>query len=211
MMFAQGVSQADVPGPPQFAKASVQNPPMNSDENPNPAEEVAAADPFFAADVAKILRERGWMSGNGSPVQNAWCARAALLLGAHTADRAALAELLALVFHYDAMELMAQTETHVTMSRYAARDVLRELARHVLDGTQVTSQRFQEIVTALKEGLGIRGRELFHPLRLALAGRVGEGELDRVILLVDEAAAAGFAVRVKTVRERALGFCSALD
>jgi hypothetical protein len=52
---------------------------------------------------------------------------------------------------------------------------------------------------------------LFHPLRLALAGRVGEGGLDRVILLVDEAAVVGFAVKVKTVRERILEFCAALD
>lgn len=183
---------------------------MNPEENPNAAGD-AAANPFLAADVAAILRERGWISGEASPAQKAWCERAASLLGTHATDRAALAELLALVFHYDAAELMGQTETHVTMSRYAARDVLRELARYVLDGAPVTSERFQEIVTALKEGLEIRGRELFHPLRLALAGRVGEGELDRVILLVDEAAAVGFAVKVKTARERALEFCSALD
>src|SRR5216684_3296790 len=55
------------------------------------------------------------------------------------------------------------------------------------------------------------GRELFHPIRLALAGRAGEGELDRVILLLDEGAGASFAVRVKSARERILEFCSALD
>jgi hypothetical protein len=50
---------------------------------------------------------------------------------------------------------------------------------------------------------------VFQPLRLALAGRAGEGELDRVILLLDDAAGAGFAV--KTARERIIEFCSALD
>jgi len=53
----------------------------------------------------------------------------------------------------------------------------------------LNSERFSEIITRLKEGLDLRGRELFHPIRLALAGRAGEGELDRVILLLDEAAA----------------------
>jgi hypothetical protein len=48
-------------------------------------------------------------------------------------------------------------------------------------------------------------------LRLALVGRAGEGQLDRVILLVDAAANAGFAANVKTVRERVIEFCSALD
>jgi glutamyl-tRNA synthetase/nondiscriminating glutamyl-tRNA synthetase len=73
------------------------------------------------------------------------------------------------------------------------------------------SDRFKEIITALKESLEIRGRELFHPIRLALAGRAGDGELDRVILLLDEAAGASFTVRVKTARERILEFCAALD
>jgi hypothetical protein len=57
----------------------------------------------------------------------------------------------------------------------------------------------------------LSSRELFQPLRLALAGRAGGGELDRVILLVDEAAAAVVAAKVKTVRERTLEFCAALD
>ena len=55
------------------------------------------------------------------------------------------------------------------------------------------SERFKELFTLLKEKLEVRSRDLFHPLRLALAGRAGEGELDRVILLLDEAAALPFA------------------
>jgi hypothetical protein len=127
------------------------------------------------------------------------------------ADREALAELLALVFHYDSREILARVESHVVLSRYAARDVLRQLALLLLEGTALDSDRFKEIITALKEGLEIRGRELFHPIRLALAGRAGDGELDRVILLLDEAAGASFTVRVKTARERILEFCAALD
>jgi hypothetical protein len=81
----------------------------------------------------------------------------------------------------------------------------------LLDGAALTSERFKEIVTALKDGMELRGRELFHPIRLALAGRAGEGELDRVILLLDEAAALSFAVPVKSARARIIEFCSALD
>jgi nondiscriminating glutamyl-tRNA synthetase len=81
----------------------------------------------------------------------------------------------------------------------------------LLEGGALNADRFKEIVTSLKEGLDIRGRELFHPIRLALAGRAGEGELDRVILLLDEAAVAAFAVAVKSARDRILEFCAALD
>ena len=172
---------------------------------------VAAANPFTAGDVLSILRERGWLASEPSAGQHAWCERAALLLGGHAADRSGLADLIDLVFHYDAREIISRVESHVVLSRYAARGVLRQVALLLLDGAALTSDRFKEIVTALKEGVELRGRELFHPIRLALAGRAGEGELDRVILLLDVAAALSFAVPVKSARERILEFCSALD
>ena len=172
---------------------------------------VAAVNPFTAGDVVAILRERGWVVGECSVKQNAWCERAASMLGGHAMDRAALADLLRLVFQYDAREIMSKVESHVVLSRYAARSVLRQVALLLLDGAALTSERFKEIVTALKDGMELRGRELFHPIRLALAGRAGEGELDRVILLLDEAAALSFAVPVKSARARIIEFCSALD
>jgi len=172
---------------------------------------VEAVNPFTTSDVVRILRDRGWLVEEPTAEQNAWCERAAAILGPQVGDHDALAELLGLVFHYDASEILSKVESHVVLSRYAARDVLRQLALQLLNGAPLTSERFSEIITVLKEGLDIRGRELFHPLRLALAGRAGEGELDRVILLLDEASALAFAAPVKSARARILEFCSALD
>jgi hypothetical protein len=172
---------------------------------------VAAANPFTAADVLAILGERGWLAAEASLAQRGWCGRAASMLGGHATERAVLADLLGLVFQYDAREIISRVESHVVLSRYAARDVLRQVALLLLDGALLTSERFKEIVTALKDGMELRGRELFHPIRLALAGRAGEGELDRVILLLDEAAVLSFAAPVKSARARILEFCSALD
>jgi nondiscriminating glutamyl-tRNA synthetase len=182
---------------------------MPAEETPNT--NAVAVNPVTATDVAAILRQRGWIASEPSPEQNAWCERAALLLGSHAADRAGLADLLNLVFHYDASELLAKVDAHMVVSRYAARDVLRGLALLLLDGSPLTSDRFKEVVSSLKEDLELRGRELFHPIRLALAGRAGEGELDRVILLLDEAAVLPFAIAVKPARQRILEFCAALD
>ncbi|MBZ5702694.1 MAG: hypothetical protein LAN84_12710 [Acidobacteriia bacterium] len=171
----------------------------------------AAANPFTAEDVAGILRARGWLAGEATAGQQAWCERAAALLGGHAADRAELGELLGLVFHYDAREILSDVEAHAVLARYGARDALRELAPHLLEPQLLDSDRLKEIITAMKERLELRGRELFHPIRLALAGRAGTGVLDRVILLLDPAAGLGFAVAVKTAHERMLEFCSALD
>src|SRR5579859_6263924 len=176
-----------------------------------PSVSAAAVNVFTASDVAGILREQSWLSSEASPQQIAWCERAAVLLGPHASDSRSLTDLLQFVFHYDAQEILAKVESHSTLSRSGAREVLRHLALLLLDGAPLTTDRFKEVVNSLKETVGLRSRELFHPIRLAIAGRVGEGDLDRVILLLDEAANLSFAVSVKPARQRIVEFCAALD
>ena len=177
--------------------------------NPEPA--FPAENQFTASDVAEILRERAWYTGDLTGEQSAWCQHAATLLGPQSTDRAALENLLSLVFHYDAQEILSHTDSHATLSRYAARAVLRQLALLLLDPVPLDSDRLREIIDVMKLNLDVRGRELFQTVRLSLAGRPGEGDLDRAILLLDEAAAARFATPVKSARERIIEFCSALD
>jgi len=171
----------------------------------------AAARVVTARDVAEILRERGWLAADATAEQIAWCERAAALLGPQVSERRSLADLLQLVFCYDANELLARIETHSALARYAARDVVRHLALLLLDGAPLTPERFKEVITELKTRVGLGSRDLFQPIRLVLAGAAGEGELDRVILLLDEAATLSFRVPVKPARERILEFCAALD
>jgi len=175
------------------------------------AEHGTHVNPFTREDVLTILRERAWLTAEPSPDHLAFCERAASLLGHFAIDRTGLEQLLHLVFTYDAAAFLQTPEAHAVLSRYAARDVIRELALALLDPAPFDSDRFKEVVVHLKQKLELRGRDLFHPIRLALAGRTGEGELDRVILLVDEAAPLPFAVPVKSIRARILEFCSLLD
>ncbi len=206
--------------------------PIESPAEATKHESVAPANPFAAADVAAILRDRGWLDCGTSPATpapspgdapsarlrpgpdeelEAWLADAGALLGPHAAAPEALAALLALIFEYDAGVILRLSESHSVLAREGAREVVRELAHLVLQGPEIDSDRFREIVTALKEKLRFRGRELFHPVRLALAGRAGPGELDRVILLLDRAARLPFRVRVKGARQRMLEFCAAVE
>ncbi len=169
---------------------------------------------FSSQDVEQILREQGWLADPAEAAASglaSWCEQAASLLGAQARDRQDLEGLLCLIFRYDARQLLAAAESHTVMARQGAREVIRALAHLALAGRPVDSDRYKEIVSALKAGLRLGGRALFHPVRLALAGRAGEGELDRVILLLDSAAELPFAVRVKGTRERMLEFCAALD
>ena len=191
----------------------------NSVVRAEPSQEprVEVVNPFSAADVEAILRECGWLAAQATPEMREWMRDAAQWLGLQVAlhavneGRQALAELLALVFSYDAAKLLENRDNQAAMAREGARDVIRELANRVLEGGEIDSERFREIIAALKGMFGSHGRTIFHPLRLALAGRTGEGELDRVILLLDRAAKLPFGVPVKGTHQRMLEFCAALS
>ncbi len=174
---------------------------------------LALANSFAGADIAAILRESGWLDAayEADAALQAWLARAAELLGPHAASRTALANLLALIFSYDAPAILRAAANQDVLAREGARDVIRELANRVLEGGDLDSDRFKEIVEGMKAAVPYRSRAIFHPIRVALAGRAGDGELDRVILLLDAAARLPFAVAVKNTRQRTLEFCAALD
>jgi hypothetical protein len=168
------------------------------------------ANAFTGTDVTAILRDRGWLRGENEAFA-AWAAQAAALLGPHAADREALGALLALIFEYDAHAVLSTRHCQEMLGRQGARDVLRALATVILSGGPVDSSRLKEIVNVIKEKLPYRSRDIFLPLRVAVAGRAGEGELDRVILLLDAASETEGLAPVKTVRARILEFCAALD
>src|SRR5271168_1487483 len=110
------------------------------------------------SDVDKVLRARGWLTGDATPAQLAWSERAAALLGPQVTDRRSLGDLLEMVFQYDAREILAKVESHSVLARYAARDVLRHLTLVLLDGTMLSTERFKEVINALKEKVGISSR-----------------------------------------------------
>ena len=179
---------------------------------------IATAPHWTAAQVRTILCEAGWLGtgecapeASGSVALDPWLERAAALLGPHAATPQALKALLELVFHYNHGQVVHDPENQYVLLRTCARDVIRELGNRVLADGDIGSDRFKEIVEEIKIALPYRSRSLFHPIRVALAGRGGEGELDRVILLLDAAAKINFAVKVKGTRQRMLEFCAALD
>jgi hypothetical protein len=185
---------------------------MTSDASAETIQANSTAQAFTADDVAAILCENGWLAARGevrddSPLQT-WLARAAELLGHYPANRSGL---LKLIFHYDAAEILLAHESQAVLARSGAREVIRQLANLLLDGGDVDSDRFKEIVEAIKSLTPFRSRELFHPIRLVLAGRSGAGECDRVILLLDGAAKLDCVIVVKSARQRMLEFCAALD
>ena len=67
-------------------------------------------------------------------------------------------------------------------------DLIRRFAAELEDKGQLTFEDYRTIVGRLKEATKRKGKQLFHPLRVALTGKSSGPELDKLIPLVEAAA-----------------------
>jgi glutamyl-tRNA synthetase/nondiscriminating glutamyl-tRNA synthetase len=107
----------------------------------------------------------------------------------------------ALVFGFDAETARSDEENAAVLAVDSARTVLAELADRVRAHTgPVTPEAFKVWMNEIKAATKIKGKDLFHPVRIALTGAHSGPEFDKLLPLIEEGAALGLGV--SSVRER---------
>ena len=74
---------------------------------------------------------------------------------------------------------------------------------------QFTYERFREITKAVQKETGKKGKELFHPIRVALTGAVSGPELEKLIPIFEEGAKLALPRPVKSCAQRLREFAAA--
>lgn len=113
-----------------------------------------------------------------------------------------------LVFDYQAENCLRQPESREALEREGARDVLRAFGQRVLADSWLTVDCFHQILDELKRETPWRGRNLYHPIQVALTGLPFGPKLDELIPLFERGAELDLPVEVKSCRQRVLEFCS---
>lgn len=83
-----------------------------------------------------------------------------------------------------------------------SKKVIKELYSRIKDLEYITWDEFSEIVKKVGEDLRIKGKELFHPIRVALTSKFSGLELKSFVPLVEEGSKIDFPVRILNVKER---------
>jgi glutamyl-tRNA synthetase/nondiscriminating glutamyl-tRNA synthetase len=156
-----------------------------------PARLAELAQPYFADKLGQ----------NASAAQNAWF-DSLLALFVPAVDRLdQLPAKAAPVLAFDPEAARANEENRAILTADSARVVLTELADRVLAHTgQVTPEVFKAWMSEIKAAAGVKGQELFHPVRIALTGTHSGREFDKLLPLIEEGAALGLGI--PSVRER---------
>jgi len=114
----------------------------------------------------------------------------------------------AFIFGIDPDAAHAEAENAAILTADSARTVLTEFASRVrTHNGPVSPEDFKRWVNEIKFATGIKGKELFHPIRIALTGNHSGPEFDKVIPLIEEGAELG--LPIPTVHDRIEQFVGA--
>jgi glutamyl/glutaminyl-tRNA synthetase len=112
------------------------------------------------------------------------------------------------IFVFDPEAARRNPENSAILSTDNTRIVLSELAHHLrTHASYVTPEDFKNFMNEIKAATGIKGKELFHPVRIALTGHHSGPDFDKLIPLIEDGASLGLPIR--TIHDRIEQFTGA--
>jgi glutamyl-tRNA synthetase/nondiscriminating glutamyl-tRNA synthetase len=125
-----------------------------------------------------------------------------------------LPERASLIFDYDPVaaaiapdnaEVLNAPNTPKVLDAFSARIVADPDAQ----AHKLSPERFKALVNEVKTETGVKGKDLFHPIRVALTGSHSGPEFDKLVPILEEGSRLKLPKRVMSVRERIEAFQAA--
>jgi nondiscriminating glutamyl-tRNA synthetase len=97
-------------------------------------------------------------------------------------------------------------EDAALLASEAAKRVVQAFTAKVLAEGALTPQRFKELMNEVKAETGVKGKDLFHPVRIIMTGAHSGPEFDKLIPLLEDGSRLDLPTHVLSVRERVEAF-----
>ena len=168
-----------------------------------PARILELARPSFVA--------QHWLPDPSTAEVDAWFLQllALFLPGVDQLDQ--LPEKARFIFAVDQPAAMANEENAAVFANPSARAVLEAFAARIAAlPAPVTAEAFKTVMNEVKAATGAKGKDLFHPVRIALTGAHSGPEFDKLVPLIEAGSALALPTPVLSVRQRAELFLAAL-
>ena len=112
-----------------------------------------------------------------------------------------------LIFRYDAKAALAAPDNREVLSWPHTDAVLSRITVKIMEDDsarerRLTAERFKQLVNEVKAETGATGKELFHPIRVALTGSHSGPEFDKLIPILEEGSQLPLPRHVLSVYER---------
>ena len=116
----------------------------------------------------------------------------------------------AFIFDFKPGEAIDTEAVQHVLSEAKAADVIRVLAEELAKPGREILRDWKEIVAAVKAQTGQKGKQLFHPIRVALTGSDSGPELDKLLPIFENASRLPLPKPVLSCSQRATAFATAM-
>lgn len=121
-----------------------------------------------------------------------------------------------IIFHHDPQEALRSPDNAEVLNAPKTAAVLESFAHQVetdeqAQRNQLTPERFKAMVNQVKAETGARGKELFHPIRVAITGMHSGPEFDKLVPIIEEGSRLRLLRHIASVRERVQAFMAARE
>lgn len=171
------------------------------------------ADSQRVADLARpYFIARNWLSNAADEGVERWFLQLLSLFLPAVDQLDQLPEKAQFLFQFEPAAAILDEENASILANDSARKVLGEFAQCIAAlSAPITAEAFKNTMNAVKAATGVKGKELFHPVRIALTGAHSGPEFDKVVPLVEAASRLLLPTPVPSVKERTERFLAALD
>ncbi len=111
-----------------------------------------------------------------------------------------------LVFSFDPSAALAAPDNAEALAGEKTGAVIQAFAGRLNSEATLAPDRFKAIMNEVKETTGVKGKDLFHPVRIMMIGSHSGPEFDKLIPVLEEGSKLPLSVHIKSVRERVAEF-----
>jgi nondiscriminating glutamyl-tRNA synthetase len=166
-----------------------------------------AAPARLAAEAARYFAARGYLRRRTDEAMEYLVSVLPMAVG--SVDRLEeIPDRLKFLFEFDPAAALSREEVAGVLHENGARQVIAALP-DAIEGTLSDRDAFRAMANRVKERTGLKGKALFHPIRVALTGEGAGPELDLAVPAIERGAAVPSSAGVAAIlgcRERAVAF-----
>lgn len=141
-----------------------------------------------------------------------WLTKVVLLLAPSVDKLDELPARADLIFHHDAGRAIQSDENREVLQADSAGKVIAAFAAKVQAAeAALNPERFKAMVNEVKTETGVKGKELFHPIRIMLTGSHSGPEFDKLVPIFEHGSVLQLPRNVMSVRERVTAFLQAWE
>jgi glutamyl-tRNA synthetase len=152
-----------------------------------------------------VLEKSRELNPPASPAHRAWLKGLLELLKPSLSSLSQLpgSDALEILLHFDPRNSLSDPEVRKDLEEPRCREVIRTFASLVPPGAPLDAATYKQVAQETGKRTGTKGRDLYHPIRVALTARASGPELVKLVPLIEEASGLEFPRAVPGCFDRA--------